>query len=154
MPTPYVYNSELASKITGLIAQGKSVRSICRMEGMPDPSTIYYWILHYPEFKELYLKAKEDQADALAEDMLDIADDGTNDWMAQRAADGSITLVADKEHIQRSRLRIDTRKWLASKLKAKKYGDSAMVKMADADGNKLIIETSIRGLPNSASEED
>jgi hypothetical protein len=56
--------------------------------------------------------------------MLDIADDGTNDWAKQQLGeDGPEVEVLNKEHIQRSRLRIETRKWLASKLKPKKYGD-------------------------------
>ena len=71
--------------------------------------------------------AKEESADALVEDILDIADDGSNDWMAVHGKDGSEAWKLNGEHVQRSRLRVDTRKWIASKLKPKKYGEKIEV---------------------------
>ena len=62
------------------------------------------------------------QTDAIFDENLEIADDGRNDWM-ERHGDEEAGWVANGEHIQRSRLRIDTRKWMASKLAPKKYGD-------------------------------
>jgi len=89
---------------------------------MPDKATIFRWLRTIPEFRDQYARAKEESADALTDEMLEIADDASNDWM-ERHQKGNTGWEVNGEHIQRSRVRIDTRKWLASKLKPKKYGD-------------------------------
>ena len=104
---------------------------------MPCVATIFNWLRAYPEFLEQYTIAKEEQADALAEEMLDIADDGTNDWMERTGKDGEKYTVVNSEHVQRSRLRIETRKWIAAKLKPKKYGDKVNVEATGKDGAPL-----------------
>jgi hypothetical protein len=76
-----------------------------------------------PEFLRNYERSKEDQADKMVEEMLEIADDGRNDFMDNMDDQGGVAYKLNGEHIQRSRLRVDTRKWAASKFKAKKYGD-------------------------------
>lgn len=119
MGRPSGYSQELADVICAAIAEGRSVRSICLEEDMPAMSTIFLWLRTHKEFSEQYARAKEMSADTLADEMLDIADDGSNDWMERD--DGKLEYQGD--HVQRSRLRIDTRKWIASKLKPKKYGD-------------------------------
>jgi hypothetical protein len=90
-------------------------------------STVFKWIRTIPEFSQQYDKAKAESADSLAEEILDIADDGTNDWMERNGKDGEKQTVFNTEHVQRSRLRVDARKWIASKLKPKKYGDKTEV---------------------------
>jgi hypothetical protein len=135
---PSDYSPELSDKICAAIASGLSLRTICKEESMPCVATIFNWIRRFPEFLEQYEKAKAEQADALAEEMLDIADDGTNDWMEAHDKDGNaIGWKVNGEHVQRSRLRLDTRKWLASKLKAKKYGDKLTQELTGADGKDL-----------------
>lgn len=105
---------------------------------MPCVATIFNWLRIHPEFLEQYTRAKEEQADALAEDMLDIADDGINDWMAKMGpGDIPVGWQINGEHVQRSRLRIETRKWIASKLKPKKYGDKVNVEATGKDGTPL-----------------
>ena len=69
---------------------------------------------------------------------LDIADDGSNDWVERKNADGSTTEVVNGEHIQRSRVRIDARKWLLSKLAPKKYGDK--LEFAGDPNNPIVHE--------------
>lgn len=121
---PTKYSQKLCDKICAEIVQGFSLRTICKSEEMPCVATVFSWFRTIPEFLEQYEKAKEAQADTLAEDILDIADDGTNDWMERQGKDGeNIGWQINGEHVQRSRLRVDSRKWIASKLKAKKYGD-------------------------------
>ncbi len=80
-----------------------------------------------PEFSEQYARAREAQADKLAEEALQIADDGRSDTYVD--ADGNVK--TDTEVIQRSKLRVDTRKWLASKMAPKKYGDKVAIGGAD-----------------------
>ncbi len=87
---------------------------MCSADHLPALRTIFNWLSTKEDFLHQYTRAKEESADALTDEMLDIADDG--------------------EHIQRSRLRIETRKWLSSKLKPKKYGDKITTEHAGSLG--------------------
>jgi hypothetical protein len=96
--------------------------------------TVFDWIHDDKEFAKQYARAKEDQADFLAEEILSIADDTSEDEIFIEAEDGSgqtAKRICNKEFIARSRLRVDTRKWIASKLKPKKYGDKVDVTSGD-----------------------
>ena len=115
---PEKYTKELADKVCEEIALGASIRTVCGMEGMPGVATIFKWIRTNEEFAKQYARATEERTEAMSEDILDIADDGTNDWMIVNDRE-----VPDSEALQRSKLRVETRKWLMSKMKPKKYGD-------------------------------
>lgn len=104
MGRPSVYTQDLADSLCAQLAEGKSLRTVCKAEEMPEARTVFRWLRTNSEFCQQYEKAKEESADALSDEMLDIADNGEGDP-------------------KRDRLRVDTRKWLASKLKPKKYGD-------------------------------
>jgi hypothetical protein len=122
---PTIYTPELTERICAELACGKSLRTVCKSEDMPGLETVFRWLREMPAFRDQYVHAKNESADALVEEMLDIADDGSNDWMEQFDKDGnSVGWKLNGEHVQRSRLRVDTRKWVASKLKPKKYGDA------------------------------
>lgn len=140
---PSLYSVELADQICERLANGESMRSVCRDENMPAMSSVFKWLREIPQFSQQYAKAKEESADALVEDMLDIADDGTNDWMEKHGKDGeNIGWQLNGEHIQRSKLRVDVRKWAASKLKAKKYGDKIELS-GDPENPLQVIERRI-----------
>jgi hypothetical protein len=83
--------------------------------------------------------------DVLAEELLDIADDGTNDWQARELAAGRVSAVPDHEHINRSRLRVDTRKWLMGKLAAKKYGDKLDLNHGGQKDNPVVFQSEDAG---------
>jgi len=100
------------------MADGQSLRGICRGDDMPAASTVFRWLKEKAPFQEQYEIAQADRAHALAEEALEIADDSLNDYTN---TDGGPKL--NPEHVQRARLRVDTRKWFASKLAPKKYGD-------------------------------
>jgi len=139
---PSDFTPELADRICARLAGGESLRTVCRDGDMPDKATVFRWLRTLPAFCDQYTRAKEESADALSEEMLDISDDAKNDWMEQNAKDNP-GWVANGEHIQRSRLRIETRKWLASKLKPKKYGDKLAVGGAEdmpPVGVKAMVE--------------
>lgn len=119
---PTKYTKELADNICDQLSDGKSLRSVCREESMPSKATVFKWLREIKEFSDQYTKAKIEGADALVEDILDIADDGSNDWMETNDPNNPGYRL-NGEHYQRSRLRVDTRKWIASKMKPKKYGD-------------------------------
>ena len=122
------------------IANGESLRQILETEGMPASSTVFKWLSDDASFSEQYARAREAQADAVFDDILSIADDGRNDWM-QRNYGEETRWVENGEAIRRSQLRIDARKWMAGKLKPKKYGDKLDVEHA----GKLEINVTIGG---------
>jgi hypothetical protein len=97
---------------------------------MPDVRTVYRWLAINEDFRHQYALAREDQADTLADEIIDIADDSKHDIMIVTNPDGSEREVENREVVNRSRLRVDARKWVASKLKPKKYGD-AMIHKGD-----------------------
>lgn len=136
---PTLYSQELADLICERVATTTyGLARLCALyPDLPDKTTVNLWRYKYPEFSTQYAQAKLVQADLLAEEMLDIADDGTNDWMQTWGEDGEIGYKLNGEHVQRSRLRIDTRKFLAAKLLPKQYGDKVDEKKED---DKSVIE--------------
>lgn len=97
------YSQELGDKICAQISEGRSLSSVCRELGI-HRQRVFEWLRVHESFLTQYTIAKEESADALAEEMLDIADDRNDDPQSRR-------------------VRVDTRKWIASKMKPKKYGD-------------------------------
>ncbi len=121
---PLEFKQYIADIICERIANGQSLREICRDENMPASSTVFKWLTRVEAFAEQYARAREAQADALFDEILTIADDGSNDWMERRGDDGaSLGWKENGEAIRRSQLRVDARKWMAGKLRPKKYGD-------------------------------
>lgn len=119
-----IYTEELAALICERLADGESLRTICADPDMPAKSTVFQWLTDNELFRTKYTHAREAQADALFDEMLDIADDGSNDWMEKRNGDGeNIGWQENGEALRRSQLRVATRQWMASKLLPKKYGD-------------------------------
>lgn len=135
---PTDYTPEKAADICLRIADGQSVREIARSDDMPAMSTIFKWLAEHKEFSEQYARAKEAQAEHLAEDILDIADDARNDWMERRDEENA-GWQANGEHIQRSRLRIDSRKWLLAKMLPKKYGERVALAGDDTSPLQIIM---------------
>jgi hypothetical protein len=127
---PSKFTQEVADAICTRIADGESLRKICESDDMPAKTTVMRWLAdeeqHKP-FRDQYARAREEQADKLAEEIIEIADDGRND--TYKDAEGQIKV--DHDVIARSRLRVDARKWYASKLAPKKYGDKLAVGGAD-----------------------
>lgn len=107
---------------------------------MPDKATIFRWIARHEDFRDKYAKAKLAQAEHMAEDLLDIADDGSNDWIERQDEDGRVAYTFNGEHYQRSRLRLDTRKWLLSKMLPKKYGERVTQEMVGANDGPIQLE--------------
>jgi transposase-like protein len=112
MGRPTTYSQEMADLICAGMIEGKSIRKICEEDGTPDQSTVFRWLNAQEDFQKQYARAKEEQTTAMAEEILDIADQYDT---------AKETLQPDL--IQRAKLRIDTRKWLMSKMAPKKYGD-------------------------------
>jgi len=124
---PTDYTPELGDKICQGIAEGISLVKQCKEEGMPNPSSIYKWRREMPEFSKNYDKAREDQADLMVEEMLDIADNEVEQAMVVHGEpvliDGKLVMVKDAVSVSHAKLRVDTRKWAASKFKPNTYAE-------------------------------
>lgn len=138
---PSKFTEELAGEICQGIIEGKSTREICSAEDMPAQSTVFKWLTEKSDFSKQYALAKELQAEQMAEEILYIADDGTNDFVERQNKDGSTYTAFDSEHVQRSKLRIDARKWLMSKMLPKKYGDRQQIEHTGSNGWADVLQS-------------
>lgn len=120
---PTDYTPELAALICHRIANGELLLRICKNDDMPHQSTVYRWLLKYKEFSDAMREAREAQAWMWAEECLDIADENDNDL----AIDDDGKTIVNWEHINRSKLRIDTRKWAVGKIAERIFGDKVEV---------------------------
>lgn len=109
---PSIYSAALADEVCDKIAQGMSVNQICALAGMPSTQTVYNWLFKEKDFIDKYAHARESQSEFYAQEMMDLAD----------------SCGLTPEQINKTKLQIDTRKWIASKLKPKKYGDSTILR--------------------------
>ncbi|MCT0100404.1 DNA packaging protein [Proteus mirabilis] len=116
---PSSYMPEVAEDICKLLMEGESLRSICKRPGMPAIRTVMYWLQRHDDFMQQYARAREIQAELLAEEIIEIADDSSGDVIV----DDDGKEQTNHERVARSRLRVDARKWYASKLAPKRYGD-------------------------------
>lgn len=132
---PSDYSQELVEIICARIADGESLRAICRDEGMPAKGTVFRWIAQIKEFQDQYEAAMVQRSEAMFEDILEIADDTSRDTIDTENGE-----KANSEWISRSRLRVDARKWMLSKMMPKKYGDKITQELGGIDG--APIETS------------
>ena len=133
---PSDYSDQIAAQICTRIANGEALRQICMEEGMPVQSTVYLWLTKNPTFSEMYARAREDQADTLADEIQAIADE-----MPMEITDEKGVSRFDSAYINWMRLRVDSRKWVAAKLKPRKYGDR--VELAGDKNNPLHINAQV-----------
>lgn len=138
---PSEYNETTARHICELLASGESLVSIADGKTFPVSSTIYSWLAKHPEFAEMYTRARETQMEAMAAEILEIADDKPVCEVPD--PDGGVSVRVDAAGIQRNRLRVDTRKWLMSKLAPKKYGDKITAEHTGKDGGAIQIISTI-----------
>ena len=116
------YTPQLVEEICYAVScSSYGIKKLCKLnKHWPSHDTIYRWLAMEKEFSDLYARAKRLQIEVIVDEILEIADDTSNDSVINEE-DGKFTI--DHEHINRSRLRIDTRKWLAAKLCPRLYGD-------------------------------
>jgi len=111
---PTKFNKRTANSICKLIAKGKSLKAACEEKNMPHKDTVLRWLRVNEEFRSQYTRARNDQADHFADEIVEIADTET-DW-------------------GKARVRIDARKWVAGKQRPKKYGDKVQLTGGDGEG--------------------
>jgi hypothetical protein len=117
MARPSDYSLELAKEICCRLVEGESLKAICASDEMPSRSTVFRWLTEKPEFQDMYTRAREEQAETLADELAYIADTA--------------------EDVQKARLQVDVRKWAAAKLKPRKYGDRATLEHTGEGGGPI-----------------
>lgn len=135
---PLEYNQEIGDLICERIAtHSLGLKRLCKKyEDMPAETTVQRWRYRVSGFRLQYAQAKMLQADLLAEECLDISDDSRQDI---RVTEDGKTMI-DGEFVARSRLRVDTRKWLASKLLPRQYGDKSLLEQKTEENELLKQE--------------
>ena len=125
---PTIYSEDLAATILSRMADGEAVAEICRDDDMPARSTVMMWVAQDKNgFMDRYREMMHLRALSWADEITSIADDGLNDWVEMNDKDGNaVGYKLNGEHVQRSKLRVDTRKWLLSKL-LPQYADKQII---------------------------
>lgn len=150
MGRPSSYTDKIAAEICDRMANGQSLRRVCSDPIMPSKATVMNWLNDEARksFLDQYVRARELLADFYAEDTIDIADEEVTmikKSKHQPAKDGDegsdeeeIEVVFDPTAVARNRLRVDARKWYASKLAPKKYGDK--LELAGDPNSPLVVQ--------------
>ena len=115
MGRPSRYSQKIADDICERLANGESLRRICLTPNYPRQATVFRWLASHDEFREQYRVAREAQADTLADEIIDIAD-------GKRAA-----YEGTDADVQRDKLSVYARQWVAAKLKPRTYGDKTQL---------------------------
>jgi hypothetical protein len=134
------YTDEIAREICDAIASSsKSLAALCKDHPhWPDKSGIAKWRIRYPKFRAMYEEAKINQVECYVDEIVEIADDSTSDTLIKTDKQGNEYETCNSEWIARSRLRVDTRKWMAARLCPRLYGDK-LEKSTD-DNSKALME--------------
>ena len=130
MARPSEFTEEIADILCEEIANGAALYKLCERQDMPSDSAVYRWLENVPAFRDKYARARERQQDFEADHILTIADEATDANLA--------------------RLQIDARKWRASKLAPKKYGDKLDLEHSGA----VRVEKVIREIVDPAPHRD
>ena len=122
---PSAYSDKIAEAICDRLVDRESLRAICADPGMPAKATVFRWLASNKEFRQSYAFARACQAEDLAFEILDIADDSSRDYVKKTEVDGKVTWVFDKEHFARQRLKIKALNWMLARMAPRKYGSRA-----------------------------
>ena len=120
---PSVFTQELADEICLRLADGQSLREICKAEDMPSRRTVHRWLFKDKAFCHQYTQARESQADRIIEDLLHIADTTT------------------PEMVNVAKLRLDARKFYITKVAPKRFGDKVTQEITGANGGAIEINS-------------
>jgi len=110
------YTQALADEICKRHAEGETLRQICKDEHMPDESAVRLWYIEDRNgFAEPWQRARHGFFDRMADEIIEIADDGSNDWIKREMLGGRKRKDVDREHVSRSNLRVNTRLWILTR---------------------------------------
>ena len=132
-PTVFGIDNPCWQTICEQMSLGKSLSSVLRSnDGMPSYHAVMLMIKNSPEFRTMYEKAIENRADRLAEEILELADEQMPEGLEGPLASA---------WVQQKRMQVDARKWVASKLKPKVYGDRIDVAVTD---NRISVMDALK----------
>jgi hypothetical protein len=140
---PTLFSLGLATLICERIANGETLKAICAESEMPSQSSVFLWLSQNPEFSEMYARAREASADVLVEEAREIADDGSADYVV-RSRDGKVELAVQHEHISRSKLRIEQRRWEAARRKPRAYGERRHADQSGSTGLDTMTDQELQ----------
>lgn len=146
---PSTFTVEIADEICGRLAEGESLRAICRDSHLPSEGTVRGWVVDDREgFSAQYARARDIGLEHMADEILEISDETSRDTISTERGD-----MPDHEWIARSRLRVDARKWLLSKRLPKTYGDKVQTEHSGPDGGPITNLTITATDPVEAARE-
>jgi len=158
--TPEVFQVILRS-----IEAGKTLKNICRelatgenadlplMSFTLTPAEICIYVNDTAGARKAYASARQFGHDAMAEEILDIADDGRNDYYEKLKRNGELVVLCDHENVNRSRLRVDSRKWLLSKLNPEKYGERSSLEVSGGLDIAAVLSTRLKRIEATEGDE-
>lgn len=145
---PHALDREVAAKVLAQIAAGSSLTSICKRPGMPSMTTFMRWLGEEDadELREQYARAREAQAELMAEEIIAISDEECTTVRADKhgtrdEGGGNTEVLFDATAVARNRLRVDARKWLLSKMAPKKYGDK--LEHTGPNGGAIHVQSTV-----------
>lgn len=135
---PSRYTPALGKAICKMLSSGMTLIEVCRRPAMPRESVVRGWAAQ-PEhpFSAMYVRARTIGYLHMGDDLLAIADNSSNDYMERAEKDGSVVTVVNREALERTRLRVDTRKWLLAKALPKIFGDKVAMEHTGKDGGPI-----------------
>lgn len=133
----YKWSSQLEEKICASLSKGDSLRTICALQSMPSQFTVFKHLHENEQFAKQYARAREIQAENYAAEIIAISDETPTCEVPD--PDGGVSVRVDAAGVQRNKLRVDARKWIACKLLPKIYGDKLAHTGADGDGPVELI---------------
>ena len=153
MGRPSTYSEKVANAVCKALSDGESLRAYCRKDDTPCMTTVMKWLRDVPDFAQQYAHARELQAEAMLDEIIEIADNCTDDVQFLVADDESGEgAKASIKHsaIQRARVQIDARKWVMGKMAPKKYSDKLLTEHSGLDGGPIKTESLVTMAPDEA----
>lgn len=152
---PTKYRDSVARGICIRLMLGQSLNEICKLKQYPSKVTVFAWLHKNERFLNQYRYAREIQQESHLDEMFEIADDASNDWMERTGKDGeSVGWQLNGEHVNRSKLRIDTRKWVMERMAPKQYGNKQSIDHQSSDGSMSQKPTKIELVAPSGNDSD
>lgn len=136
---PSEFTQAMADTICENLVEGESLRAMCKRNGMPAVSTVCKWLAQQPDFAKQYARARELQADTLADEILHISN--TVKKGKRKVMKPTGVEITEADMIEHRRLQVDARKWYASKLAPRKYGEFVKAEVTATLSLAQIIES-------------